>query len=406
MIYFLIDEYENFDEQQQRSFNTLIKHAAEWYTFKVGVREMGWRTRQTTGKDEQLVSPADYVKVDIAARLHDRFSEFAAGVCNLRLKVMPEFREATVQALLPARSIAEEAQILGVTKAIRNACDDLKSDHSEISGFALPEQWMIVWWAKGHNQSVADVLNFRRSHPRKWKDRLENYSYASLFSIRSGLRGARKLYCGHEVLATLAGCNIRYYMEIIETCFRKHYESEGSLGGIVDPEVQTIAAQAVGEKYVFELDGLSAYGANLTRLVLGLGRVFQVMASQPAGHAPEVNQFELGHVLADTKEESEVRQLLTAAVMHLALIRFSGNKLQDQGDIREYHYSLHPIFAAFFEFSHRLKRHITIAPSEILALVHEPRAAIPRLLSKQGRSLDDELPVQLGLFEDYYGESK
>ncbi|EAQ5978277.1 hypothetical protein XR12_23810, partial [Salmonella enterica] len=59
--FFLVDEYENLSDAQQRVMNTLIKHAGDHqYTFKVGVREMGHRERSTINPDEQLIDPADY----------------------------------------------------------------------------------------------------------------------------------------------------------------------------------------------------------------------------------------------------------------------------------------------------------------------------------------------------------
>lgn len=63
--YFLIDEFENFEDYQQRILNTIIKHSQGAYTFKVGVRELGWRERSTLNGNEQLTSPADYARISI-----------------------------------------------------------------------------------------------------------------------------------------------------------------------------------------------------------------------------------------------------------------------------------------------------------------------------------------------------
>ena len=39
MFYILLDEYENLENYQQQSINSLIKHNTELYTFKIGVRK-------------------------------------------------------------------------------------------------------------------------------------------------------------------------------------------------------------------------------------------------------------------------------------------------------------------------------------------------------------------------------
>src|SRR6266516_1393928 len=84
--FFLVDEYENLEDYQQQVINTLIKHLGQLYSFKVGVRELGWRCRTTLTPNEQLISPADYVRIRIADKLEgDRFLTFAQKVCNERI---------------------------------------------------------------------------------------------------------------------------------------------------------------------------------------------------------------------------------------------------------------------------------------------------------------------------------
>ena len=85
--FFLIDEYENFDNLQQRVVNTLIKHCGELYSFKIGVREFGLRERRTVRDTESLTHPADFKRIDVVDELlqDGRFETFAAQVCNLRL---------------------------------------------------------------------------------------------------------------------------------------------------------------------------------------------------------------------------------------------------------------------------------------------------------------------------------
>ena len=43
--FFLIDEFENFQDYQQQILNTLVKHNNRFYTFKIGVRELGFRQK-------------------------------------------------------------------------------------------------------------------------------------------------------------------------------------------------------------------------------------------------------------------------------------------------------------------------------------------------------------------------
>ena len=151
-----------------------------------------------------------------------------------------------------------------------------------------------------------------------------------------------------------------------------------------------------------ELEGVDVNGALLTKLVLGLGRVFQIMAREPSDHTPEVTQFDLS---PDQPLSAEVIELLRTGVMHLALVRYSSTKLAGQG-FGDYDYALHPIYAAFFEYSYRKKRKMRLHGERLVELTQSPSAAIASILQDQNREVRYDFPEQLKLFEDFYGKSR
>jgi hypothetical protein len=413
--FFLIDEYENFTNNQQQVVNTLIKHSGQWYTFKIGVRELGWRVRSTLNENEQLISPADYVRINIVERLEgDAFKLFAKSVCNSRLaaiRLQDQPIVSNIETVFPGLTEDEEAEKLGIGEVIQ----DFKSEiavHPKVQ--SLPEEltplqmMLLKSWAETQKMSYTDVLTDFLNSPHDWRVRFGNYKHALLFAIRRGKRGIRKYYAGWDVFTQIAASNIRYLIELVDQSLVHHLRDGGSLDAPVAPETQTKAAQAVGRKNVSELEGLSVYGAQLTKLVLGLGRVFQVMAAQPFGHAPEVNQFHISgneEPIAAISLPDDVDRVVKSAVMHLALIRFPASKLADEGETREYDYMIHPVFSAFFVFSHRRKRKMVISGSELIGLVREPQQFIPKILARQNRSADEELPEQVMLFQGYYGRN-
>jgi hypothetical protein len=116
--FILVDEYEKLEDYQQVVLNTLVKQSGEHYCFKIGVRELGLRTRETLSPNEHLVSPADFSLIDVDSELDgDRFQEFAADVCNQRLARLSPGDDGVirdVENLLPGLSPDEEAEALGV----------------------------------------------------------------------------------------------------------------------------------------------------------------------------------------------------------------------------------------------------------------------------------------------------
>lgn len=403
--FFLIDEFENFTDSQQIVMNTFIKHCGANHSFKIGVRELGWRKRSTLNPNEQLNSPADYIRINIAEKLEgERFADFAAQICNQRLAqlVLDGSNDPlTIQELLPGLSEEEEAERLGLLELLSEKLTSKKLDQKFFSaqGITQLEAYLAILWAEWSGLELDAVLEERTKSPKQWRTRLSNYRHALLFTIKKGKAGIRKYYAGWPTFVQLSGSNIRYLLELVDRTLLYHYDKAGQFGAAVSCEHQTIAAQNVGAKNVSELEGLSVHGAQLTKLVLGLGRIFQVLASQPQGHAPEQNQF---HVTEQGSPPQELNDLLSSAVMHLALVRSSGTKLADDADIKAYDYSLHPIFAPFFVFSYRKKRKLTLTPERILGLVKESKATIREILKDYEAEQASPLPEQLRLFEKYY----
>lgn len=412
--FFLVDEYENFEDYQQRVVNTLIKHAGEAYTFKIGVRELGFRQRTTLNENEQLVDPADYIRIDITDQIGNRFQDFAASVCDRRMKkALPaDVRQlSSIEDYFPGVSVEHEADLLGVS-------DHLDTIRQRVTRVATPaglrwfdalrpfEQYVLALLSGTRSDSLGALIEEWRSNPKQWSQRYENYKYSALFTVRKGKRGFRKHYAGWDVFCLLAAGNIRYLLELVDSALLQHLEDTGALATPVPVDIQTRAAQETGRKNLRELEGLSIYGARLTKLLLALGRVFQVMAENPEGHTPEVNQFHLvpspTTAEGSAEDEHKVNDVLRAAVMHLALLRFAGSKLQDPADTREYDYTIHPIFAPFFGFSHRRKRKMQLTAQDVLALINQPAGAIGSLLRKQNRTEESDLPEQLRLFESFY----
>lgn len=407
LFFFLIDEYENLQDYQQRLMNTLIKHSGELYTFKIGVRELGWRVHNTLNENEQLISPADYKKIDITDP-GGHFESFAYKVCQDRLAlVVAEEKKckANIKELMPGLSEEEEAKLLGIEKSIAPILEELRDVDSRgiLTSMSLLTIYLLDFWARSQQKSFVEVFKDFEQNRRTWETRMNNYRHALLYTLARGKSGIRKYSAGWDTFVRVSGRNIRYLLQLVEESLTSHLRGGLSLNDPVSAETQTLSSQRVGRTNLTELEGLSVKGAKLTKLLLGLGRIFGVMAESPEGHAPEVNQFEMvkGSKAVDL---NEVNDLLTAAVMHLALIRWSGSKPADEGDTRDWDYMVHPIYAPFFNFSYRRKRKLKLTSFQLLEIVSSPKQAIKTILAASNRTTDEPLPEQLRLFEMYYAD--
>lgn len=416
IFFLLIDEYENLEDYQQRVINSLIKHTTEYYTFKIGVRELGWRIKTTYNSSELLHDPADYVLKKIEKEFQDSFfSEFAKNVCQQRIRQLfsdeMESNSFDIASSLESVSVEQEAELLGVSKTdylISYNKDILKSEFEIVKHLPKLYLFLIAYWAKWHKMTLSEAIKDYLKKTSEWNQRYDNYKYELLFKIHKGRGkgGIQKYYSSWNTYIKLSQGNIRYLMELIYKAYEKHLNDDELLTKPVSLKNQTQAAQEVGEKNLMELEGLKENGAQLIRLLLGFGRIFNVLSSEEGKFAPEKNQFSIEN--SDSLSE-ECQNILTPAVMHLALIRIPGNKLTDEAHTRDYLYTIHPIYAAYFVFSYRRKRKLMINQNEFLGVINSPKETIRSILERFKISIDSEvikksLPVQLSMFEDYYND--
>ena len=88
-----------------------------------------------------------------------------------------------------------------------------------------------------------------------------------------------------------------------------------------------------------------------------------------------------GEETGDISERTD--KLLTAAVMNLALVRLTANKLAGKADVKDFMYMLHPIFAPYYNFSYRKKRKMTISEKEFLLCIDNQKEGVATILKNK-----------------------
>lgn len=403
----LLDEFENLADYQQIILNTMIKHISRNYTFKIGVRELGWRKKHTFNEQETLNTPADYFLLDIQKKFEDAkvFSEFAKRVCEKRLRKAFDDEDTSkwdIENYLESISNEDEAVKLGVeTTDYIKQYEKLPEDlNREIDNLPLLYKYLIAYWADSHHNSLEEEVNHFLLFRREWDTRYNNYKYAMLFKIKQGRGrgGIQKYYSGWDTFIKLSGGNIRYLTELVYNSYELHILKNKGIDEKVSIREQTNAARNTGLKNLEELEGLSKLGAQLVKLLFNMGQIFRVYAHFDK-KSPEINQFEL-----IGERHQECQDLLNTAVMNLALIRDPGTKANDEYTTKDYLFSIHPIFSPFFVYSYRKKRKMRISVSELMALASNEGHDVMKhiLFERDGISIDDKKTMELDLFADYY----
>lgn len=389
MFYLLIDEYENLTDSQQQTINTLLKHVPETYTFKIGVREMGWRVKYTQNKEELLNEPADYSLINISKEFSsddkkDKFAKFAKDVCDRRISELFEGEDDaqsfSIEDALQGLSIEVESEMLKITTSdYYEKFIEYEREHGRKLDIHPLYKFFLAYWADIHHKRIDAIVKDYEQKTKKWDVRYGNYKYGLLFKIRRG-RGAggiQKYYAGWNTYVKLANGNIRYLMELVYRAYYIYLQDNGDIHNPIPFDKQTTAAHDVGWRNLAELEGAWKKGVQITKLVQALGSLFAKIAAYRGKIAPELVQFDI-----DGELKPSTQELIDASVMNMALIRMSTNKMSGK-EIKTYQYSLHPIFAAYFQFSYRRKRKLSLTDEDIRGCVECPEATVDAILRRK-----------------------
>lgn len=83
---YLIDEVENFTEQQQRFLNTLVRYRKGNVTLRIGARLYGIKTEATLGSGEPIKRDAEYERLVLDAHLREDATQYETLAARLVVK--------------------------------------------------------------------------------------------------------------------------------------------------------------------------------------------------------------------------------------------------------------------------------------------------------------------------------
>lgn len=407
LIFCCIDEYENLSVEQQSVLNAYIKHAEPPITYKIGMRRGGLHTRRTINAGDQLVTPDDFSEIDIAQEGFDSFAEAVADHRLTRAIEQGIAVPAKSAQFLPEMSFEDEARLLGCERIAERVRSDLVREAPHLVSWfdTLPthRSYFLDYWHESSGEQIATLAQSWLDDSATWEGRIGNYGYASLFWLSKGRKGARirKYYSGMSTMLAMASGNIRFFLELIDEAVQiqlaSGWDSTGVL--IIQPKAQTEAAKLVGKRRLSQLEGLSDRGVEIKRLVLAIGKVFFEFARDPVGRAPEKNSFILA---GEPSSINKVSSVLMEGVSHLAFEVTPKTKATSHAEMRDDEYRIHPIYCAFFEYSHRRKRRVTFQASSLLKLSSRPAAALDEMMSDTLQTPKLDLPEQLAMFTDFF----
>lgn len=364
-IFFILDEFENLLDYQQECVNNLIKHCGEFYSFKIGVKNLGWRNKATSTHGGLLHSPADYENLDIARRLSgSSFSQFSEKVCNIRANsgILDKNFDITVQF---GNFTSEKIAYFISTRGLINSVNDLyKRENIENEGIKR-SSWFhllcIYLISRSHNKTIYYILKIYENKKAEFDEEILKF-YPSTLAYISKETQSPILYCGWGMYNILSAGNIRYLLELVHNARSIHLQKNEKIDDFIGHLEQTEAARWVAEKNLQEVEGVSRFGVPIRRIIIIMGSIFREVLYNSEKYGAPIDKFSINF----THNDKYTHDILYHAIMHMAFIDDSNNS-SSIIFCNKNNFQIHPIFSPYLNYYPNTNRSVSIYESEFLA---------------------------------------
>lgn len=414
-IFYLLDEYENLSESQQKIINTLIKQPEYPVSFKIGSREHGLKTVQTLS-GEYLREGSDYRSIPfekIILQNKATYRSMLKEIAQNRISEAWNWGENTpsIESFLGhSLSYSEEAlDVLTRVKDPEKYFQDLNNIITErkldidyptlkkkISHPSDPliEKLNMLLLKRGKKtpDEVETMMNeyLQRRNTllaKKYQDLYDKNKAGLLFQLISDYAPLPRFHFGFETFANLSSGIIRTFLELCYYAFDEAiFHESGSLkqGKIISHKFQTKAVEIKSKNFFRDIESIpNGVGPTLSDFIDNLGAIFRML------HLDErISEPEPSHFITDYQQLSEKsKKLIDSAVMWSVLQIKDPLGPRSSTDLKEEDYALNRILCPKYNISHRLRGRTIIDPKTVDLLItgsKEEKQIIRQRVGKEG----------------------
>jgi hypothetical protein len=219
-------------------------------------------------------------------------------------------------------------------------------------------------------------------------DWIDNNLYGALFHIYMGLpQRANPLYAGFNTFCTLSSPNLRFFVEFCHTALRMYSKGEEVAQGRT-PRIpinqQALAARETSALLLEKVAQLGDDGRRLQRVVMRLGRFFELAHQRPTQSEPEVNHFSIKEADKLGLRE-DAQKLLRQALIWSVIYEEPDTKNKSDSTAVQTDHVPNAIFSPYFGISYRKKRKASLTSAEVNTIFSGTDTEFEELLSQYRR---------------------
>lgn len=373
-----IDEYENFQIDQQRIINTLVKFVKTGVTFRIGMRLEGLRTFATVTGDEFIKEGRDYRKVvfeDVLVK-NQGYRSLLIEIAKKRLESIPMFKEKGFidisHFLTESEDFENEARMIvkdnkskahfdtfRKSKSLKLSDEDIALLYNDNN--PLMEMLNIVYALRGQKpaeikQNMEDYINkvSSKGSTKYKRDYVDKYKLSLLFLLAAAYH-KNKMYYSFNTFAFLSSGIVGNFIELCRKVFQAAYfdDSDKLLNeGCISSKIQDEVARDLSFSELQGVVRIEEFGEMLHVFAKNLGNIFRSYHADMNITYPETIQFAIS---TNEIDDAKYRQAVNAALKWSIIQRKPALQRIDPSKGREELYVLNRIFSPAFQISYRIR---------------------------------------------------
>lgn len=396
-IVILLDEYENFQNYQQKVINTLLRFTKPRIKFRIGMRLEGFRTFEMISVDDFIKEGREYRKVvfEEVVNKDSNYHEFLYEISKKRLESIPALKEkgfTNIKKILGENENLEEEAIelakSNPNKIYEHFSKKLRSEEMDKVRYPqnpLLETLNYIWLTRGISaeytaRSMEVYLAGMKDSPEYKKyhmDYINKYKLSLTFLLCSIYR-KNKQYYSFNTFAFLSSGIVGHFIELCRRSFAvADWGGKDKLlyEGRINKEFQHKAAIEISNSEKQQIGRIEIFGGLISKFIENIGNIFREYHLDFQMKYPETNQFAIN---IDSIQDPKLKDALKAAIRWTIIQRKPNMQRSAPGESLTDIYTINRIFSPSFQISYRTRggKSVLLNESSLKKLMSEERTSL------------------------------
>lgn len=371
-VLFLLDEFENFSENQQRYFNTLIRERKNPVCFKIGAKRHGVKTKQTLSGGEDIKINSEYEIFDLDNIFRSNFNqykEFLIKICLKRIEnsnnsisgeITDHFEHSDYEndiKLISEKGKHLEKLTLKLTKLkIDNVSTIISNIRCEKNPLIERVNILLLYRGIKKKDDISRLsIKLRGFTEQFLKNKavkeydviLEKYKQDMIDALYRENSLKINAYCGFDNLAKISNGIPRHFLMIMKHIFRwNNFYNKNSYKDIITTDIQLLALKDT-VLWFLEDANTSINNLNFKECIEKLCNYLRELRFSDLPPECSISTIDVDYSTLN----KETKEIITFLEQYSYLIKLDSGRRDKNSNERNYTFQINGLLSSWWELS-------------------------------------------------------